>query len=57
VMVDEPTNGQHFGGAVSGPVFSDVVGKTLSLMHVPTDLDVKPQILAKQKLQAVEESF
>ena len=59
VMVDEPNNGQHFGGVVAGPVFSQVVSKTLNLMNVPTDLEVKPQILAKQqtKVPAVEESF
>jgi cell division protein FtsI (penicillin-binding protein 3) len=57
VMVDEPTNGVYFGGAVAGPVFSQVVAQTLRLMGVPPDLDVKPQILAAQKTQAVEESF
>ena len=57
VMVDEPTNGIYFGGAVAGPVFSQVVAQTLRLMNVPTDLEVKPQIMAAQKLQAVEESF
>jgi cell division protein FtsI (penicillin-binding protein 3) len=56
-MVDEPTAGQYFGGAVAAPVFSQVVGQTLRLMNVPTDLEVKPQILAVQKTQAVEESF
>ena len=59
VMVDEPSNGQHFGGVVAGPVFSQVAGQTLRQMGVPTDLEVKPQILAKQmpKTKAVEESF
>ena len=57
VMVDEPTNGVYFGGAVAAPVFSQVVAQTLRLMNVPTDLEVKPQIMASQKLQAVEESF
>ncbi|MCV2368377.1 peptidoglycan D,D-transpeptidase FtsI family protein [Roseateles oligotrophus] len=57
VMVDEPTNGIYFGGAVAGPVFSQVVSQSLRLLNVPTDLEVKPQIIASQKLQAVEESF
>ncbi len=57
VMVDEPTNGVYFGGAVAGPVFSQVVSQSLRLLGVPADLDVKPQIIASQKLQAVEESF
>ncbi len=57
VMVDEPSNGVYFGGAVAGPVFSQVVSQSLRLMNVPPDLEVKPQIVASQKLQAVEESF
>jgi len=46
VMVDEPSAGAHFGGAVSGPVFSQVVAQSLRLMNVPPDLDVKSQIMA-----------
>ncbi|MDI4635282.1 penicillin-binding protein 2 [Pelomonas sp. V22] len=57
VMVDEPSNGVYFGGAVAGPVFSQVVSQSLRLMNVPPDLEVKPQIVAAQKMQAVEESF
>jgi cell division protein FtsI (penicillin-binding protein 3) len=57
VMVDEPKNGQYFGGAVAGPVFSQVVAQTLRLLGEPPDLEVKPQIVAAQKLQAVDESF
>ncbi len=57
VMVDEPSNGVYFGGAVAAPVFSQVVAQTLRLMGVPPDLDVKTQIVASQKLEAVEESF
>ena len=57
VMVDEPSNGVYFGGDVAGPVFSQVVGQTLRLLNVPPDLDVKTQIVANQKVLAVEESF
>ncbi len=57
VMVDEPKNGQYFGGAVAGPVFSQVVAQTLRLLGEAPDLEVKPQIVASQKLQAVDESF
>ena len=57
VMVDEPSNGVYFGGAVAAPVFSQVVAQTLRLMGVAPDLDVKTQIVASQKLEAVEESF
>ena len=56
VMVDEPTAGQYFGGAVAAPVFSEVVQQTLRMMGVAPDLEVKPQILTRD-IPAVEESF
>jgi cell division protein FtsI (penicillin-binding protein 3) len=46
VMVDEPSNGVYYGGAVAAPVFSQVVAQTLRLMNVPHDLDVQSQIVA-----------
>ena len=46
VMIDEPTGGSHFGGAVAGPVFSQVVAQSLRLMNVTPDLEVKSQIVA-----------
>jgi cell division protein FtsI (penicillin-binding protein 3) len=53
VMVDEPSNGKHFGGDVAAPVFSEVVQQTLSRMGVMPDLDVQPRITSS----GVEESF
>ena len=53
VMVDEPSNGVHYGGDVAAPVFSQVVQQTLRMMGVAPDLDVKPQIVTT----AVQESF
>lgn len=53
VMIDEPSNGKHFGGDVAAPVFSQTVQQTLRLMGVQPDMAVKPQIVT----QAVEESF
>jgi cell division protein FtsI (penicillin-binding protein 3) len=55
VMVDEPSNGVHYGGDVAAPVFSQVVQQTLRLMNVAPDLDVKPQIVATSP--AAVESF
>ncbi|MFZ1499077.1 MAG: penicillin-binding protein 2 [Giesbergeria sp.] len=46
VMVDEPSNGVIYGGAVAAPVFSEVVQQTLRLMGVQPDMAVKPQIVA-----------
>ncbi len=53
VMIDEPTNGQYYGGDVAAPVFSQTVQQTLRMMGVPPDMTVKPQVVAK----AEPESF
>lgn len=53
VMIDEPSNGQYFGGIVAAPVFSEVVQQTLRMMNVAPDLAVKPLVVTK----GVEESF
>ena len=53
VMIDEPSAGQYYGGAVAAPVFSEVVQQTLRMMGVQPDMAVKPLIVA----QAEEESF
>ncbi len=37
VMIDEPSNGQYYGGLVAAPVFSQVMGSTLRLMGVEPD--------------------
>jgi len=53
VMIDEPSNGQYYGGVVAAPVFSETVQQTLRMMGLPPDVAVKPQILTSP----VEESF
>ncbi|TFY99725.1 peptidoglycan D,D-transpeptidase FtsI family protein [Ramlibacter rhizophilus] len=52
VMIDEPSGGTYYGGAVAGPVFSATVQQTLRMMGVQPDMSVKPQVVV-----AVEESF
>lgn len=52
VMIDEPSNGQYYGGLVAAPVFSEVVQQSLRLMGVQPDMAVIPQIVT-----AVEESL
>jgi len=37
VLVDEPTAGKYFGGAVAAPVFSQVMTTALRLLNVPHD--------------------
>lgn len=56
VMVDEPSNGVYYGGAVAAPVFSQVVQQSLRILGVQPDLEVKPQVLSKN-VPAVPESF
>ncbi len=53
VMIDEPTNGQYFGGDVAAPVFSQAVQQTLKVLGIAPDISVKPQVIT----DAVEESF
>ncbi len=40
VMLDEPSAGQYFGGAVAAPVFSRVMDGTLRMLNVPHDAPV-----------------
>jgi cell division protein FtsI (penicillin-binding protein 3) len=54
VMIDEPSDGQYYGGLVAAPVFSEVVQQTLRMMGVQPDLTVEPNILTQS---SVEESF
>lgn len=37
VMIDEPTSGEYYGGAVAAPVFSAVMSDVLRLLAVPQD--------------------
>ncbi len=53
VMIDEPSDGNYYGGVAAAPVFSEVVQQTLRMMGVQPDVTVKPQIVH----QPVEESF
>ena len=53
VMIDEPSNGQYFGGDVAAPVFSQTVQQTLKVLGIAPDMTVKPQVVT----QVVEESF
>ncbi|MEO8331474.1 MAG: penicillin-binding protein 2 [Gallionella sp.] len=37
VMIDEPNNGEYYGGQVAAPVFSKVTGEALHALNVPND--------------------
>lgn len=48
VMVDEPSNGQYYGGLVAAPVFSQVVQQTLNRLGVMPDIEVQSQIISTE---------
>ncbi|OWW19449.1 peptidoglycan D,D-transpeptidase FtsI family protein [Noviherbaspirillum denitrificans] len=54
VMVDEPSNGFHFGGQVAAPVFSAVTASALRALNVPPDSTVTDIIVPANP---VEESM
>jgi cell division protein FtsI (penicillin-binding protein 3) len=37
VMIDEPNNGQYYGGTVAAPVFSKVMEAALRMLAIPQD--------------------
>jgi cell division protein FtsI (penicillin-binding protein 3) len=51
VMVDEPSNGHHYGGDVAGPVFSSIAANALRAMNVPPDAKVPNLIVSVDAAQ------
>lgn len=47
VMIDEPSAGQHYGGAVAAPVFADIMSGSLRAIGAQPDAPIKPLIMAK----------
>ena len=45
IMVDEPSNGQHYGGDVAAPVFAAVTANTLRALNVAPDSSVTDIII------------
>ncbi|MGE5470313.1 MAG: peptidoglycan D,D-transpeptidase FtsI family protein [Bacteroidota bacterium] len=41
VMIDEPSNGAHFGGDVAGPAFSQIMSGALRTLGIPADAPVQ----------------
>jgi cell division protein FtsI (penicillin-binding protein 3) len=56
VMLDEPSAGQHYGGAVAAPVFSAVTGAALRMLGVPTDAPVNNVLLPPEGAEVREET-
>ena len=54
VMIDEPSDGRYYGGDVSGPVFSAVMGSALRALGVAPDAPMKPIVLPSAAEQVRE---
>jgi cell division protein FtsI (penicillin-binding protein 3) len=54
VSIDEPTAGSHFGGQVSGPVFSGIVGDTLRTLNIPPNMPVKQLVVSDDTAQQAQ---
>ena len=46
VMIDEPSAGAYYGGAVSAPVFSSVMEGALRSLNIPPDQAEQPSLVA-----------
>ncbi len=56
VMLDEPSAGEHFGGAVAAPVFSSVTGAALRMLGIPPDAPLGNVILPPEGAEVREET-
>jgi len=55
VMIDEPSAGQYYGGAVAAPVFSQVMTGALRLLGVPPDAPVDNVVLPPPNVPEIKE--
>ncbi|MDK2122457.1 peptidoglycan D,D-transpeptidase FtsI family protein [Parachitinimonas caeni] len=55
VMIDEPSAGKHFGGAVAAPVFSQVVAGSLRMLGVPPDAPTQNILLPEPDVPEIKE--
>lgn len=55
VMIDEPTAGQHYGGVVAAPVFSQVMAGALRMLAVAPDAPVDNVVLPPPGAPEVKE--
>lgn len=45
VMIDEPSNGRHYGGDVAAPVFAQVMAGSLRTLGIAPDAPLKPLLM------------
>ena len=55
VMIDEPSNGQYYGGAVAAPAFSAVMTGALRMLAVPQDAPTNNIIIPPENAPEVKE--
>lgn len=55
ILLDEPSAGQYFGGAVAAPVFSRIMGEALRSLGVPGDAPQQNSLLPPEDLPEVRE--
>lgn len=55
VMIDEPTAGQYYGGAVAAPVFSRVTAEVLRILAVAPDAPVNNVVLPSATVPEIRE--
>ena len=52
-MIDEPREGDYFGGLVAAPVFSEVTGNALRLLQVtPDNMDMNRNVASLKAMLA-----
>jgi len=56
VMIDEPSAGQYYGGAVAAPVFSSVVAGVLRLLAIPQDAPTNNIVIPPDGFPEVKEA-
>jgi len=55
VMIDEPSDGQYYGGTVAAPVFSAVMGDALRMLAVPQDAPTNNVVIPPDDAPEVKE--
>lgn len=45
VIIDDPKGGQYYGGAISAPLFSSIIGSVLRAMNIPPDRPIPEHTL------------
>ena len=55
VMIDEPSNGQYYGGTVAAPAFSAVMTGALRMLAVPQDAPTTNIVIPSEDMPEVKE--